>query len=237
MNGWIKIDRSIQDHWIWQDAAKLKCWVALLLNASHSNQKVLIGHEIVECRRGQIVGSLRQIGEIVGMGKDAVRSTINVFHKQGMILLQTEAKFTRITICNYESYQGVTHDVQTDSRQTADNDKNVKNEKKNVIDKKAKDLFHAIDVDKFSLFWEKYGKKEGKSLAQKSWKKLSEAEKDKVLETVDAYVAWKSDVQYRKMPATYLNQKCFNDEIPATFAAPQTELTRNTYTLPTNAIL
>jgi hypothetical protein len=234
MNGWIKIDRSIQDHWIWQDAVKTRCWVAMLLNASHSHQKILVGSELVECHRGQIVASLRQLSESCMMNKDSLRHFLNLLIKEGMILCESHTKFTRITICKYDSYQGSAHDAQTIDRQSADNQKNEKNEKKNVIDKKPKDLFHAIAVDKFNIFWEKYGKKEGRAAALKSWEKLSDQEREKVLSTVDAYVAWKVDVQYRKMPATYLNQKCFNDEIPPIFAIPNKETTR--YQPPANAI-
>lgn len=235
MNGWIKIDRSIQDHWIWSDAVKLKCWVALLLNASHSHQKVLMGNQIVECHRGDIVGTLRSIADQLGVSKDYLRQLLVIFQKDFMINYESTPKYTRITICNYESYQGSLHAVETNSRQTQDKDKNVKNEKKNVIDKKSKELDYQRYVDKFTIFWTKYKRPEGKAVAMKSWMKLTEEEMDKVLETVDAYVAWKSDVKYRKHASTYLNQKNFNDEIPAMFVAPIKQTT-TTYQPPSNAI-
>jgi hypothetical protein len=234
MQGWIKIDRSIQDHWIWQDPIKMRCWVAMLLNASHSHQKVLIGGELVECHRGQIVASLRQLSETFMMNKDSFRHFLSILIKEKMISLESYTKFTRITICNYEGYQGSAHDAHPIDIQSADSYKNEKNEKKNVIDKKGKVLTLAIGVDKFNTFWEKYGKKESRATALKAWEKLSDEEQEKVISTVDAYVAWKSDVQFRKLPATYLNQKCFNDEIPPIFATPNKETTR--YQPPANAI-
>ena len=206
----------------------------MLLNASHSHQKLFIGGEIVECHRGEIVASLRQLSEACMMNKDSFRHFLRLLIKEEMVLCESHAKFTRITICNYESYQGSAHDVQTIRRQSADNDKNEKNEKKNVIDKKGKVLTLAIGVEKFNTFWQKYGKKESRSTALKAWEKLSDEEQEKVLSTVDAYVAWKSDVQYRKLPATYLNQKCFNDEIPPIFATQNKETQK--YQPPANAI-
>lgn len=236
MSGWIKIDRSLQDHWIWSDAVKLKCWVGILLGASHSDHKLLIGSEVVECKRGQLVGSLRGIADQLGVSKDYLRAFLTILQKDFMVNSESTPKFTRITICNYESYQGSLHDDKTLSRQTQDSQKNGKNEKKRVIDKKAKVLDDASIVDKFNIFWEKYGKKEGKAPAMKSWMKLTSEEMDKALETVDSYVAWKSDVNYRKHASTYLNQKSFNDEIPAMFASGTNKTTSTHYQPPANAI-
>ena len=117
MSGWIKIERSLQDHWIWSDAVKLKCWVGILLNASHSNQKVLIGSEVIECRRGEIVGSLRDIASTLGVSKDYLRQFISILQKDFMVNSESSSKYTRITICNYESYQGSLHDDKTLLRQ------------------------------------------------------------------------------------------------------------------------
>ena len=65
----------------------------------------------------------------------------------------------------------------------------------------------------FDGWWDRYDKKEGRETALKSWNKLTEDEQTKCLTVVDQYVKAKPDKQYRPMPATYLNQKRFNDEI------------------------
>lgn len=36
MSGWIKISRKINEHWLWEDANKLKWWIDLLLMAAVS---------------------------------------------------------------------------------------------------------------------------------------------------------------------------------------------------------
>ena len=36
MAGWIKIYRDIQEHWIWQDANKLKWWLDIILMAKRN---------------------------------------------------------------------------------------------------------------------------------------------------------------------------------------------------------
>jgi len=66
---------------------------------------------------------------------------------------------------------------------------------------------------KFEDWWLWYDYKVSKEKAKKSWNKLNEKEKDIALQSVQAYVESTPDKTYRKHPTTYLNQKCFNDEI------------------------
>lgn len=72
-------------------------------------------------------------------------------------------------------------------------------------------LKHSYDFEKF---WNAYGKKVDRVKCEKAWNKLTKDEIEKINTTVEAYVKSKPDVQYRKNPLTYLNGKCFNDELP-----------------------
>jgi hypothetical protein len=66
----------------------------------------------------------------------------------------------------------------------------------------------------FEKFWNAYGKKVDRVKCEKAWNKLTKDEIEKINTTVESYVKSKPDVQYRKNPLTYLNGKCFNDELP-----------------------
>lgn len=71
----------------------------------------------------------------------------------------------------------------------------------------------------FDAFWEVYPKRVGKLPAQKAWAKIPGIE-GHVLEVVQAVEAWKKteqwmDVQFVPYPATFLNQRRWQDEIPA----------------------
>jgi hypothetical protein len=67
--------------------------------------------------------------------------------------------------------------------------------------------------EQFEIFWNAYNKKIDRSKSEKAWSKLKKHEIDKIMESVDSYVISNPDLQYRKNPLTYLNGKCFNDEI------------------------
>jgi uncharacterized phage protein (TIGR02220 family) len=151
--GYIKFYRSIKNHWIWDNDKFYKWWSDILFETNHSDQKVNIGFELFECKRGQSVKSLQTWAKDWKTEKDTVRNFFQLLKKDGMILIENLKKTTRITICNYELYQGGLHDEQTPSKRQANakqtpshpnkNDKNVKNDK-NEIKKEYLSLFTEI---------------------------------------------------------------------------------------------
>ncbi len=138
MAGWIKLQRAIKDHWIWKDPIKLKWWIDLLITVNHSPTKVNIGNQLFECGRGQSIQSLSNWAKQWGVSKDKARNFLVLLEKDGMISHESIGKSTRITICNYDTYQCDLHDSQTIVQQSYNdcttithpnkNDKNVKNE-------------------------------------------------------------------------------------------------------------
>jgi len=65
----------------------------------------------------------------------------------------------------------------------------------------------------FDVFWEKYNKKQDSKKCFDKWLKLSDSEINAALDKVDEYVRSTPDVQFRKNPLTWLNGKCWEDEI------------------------
>lgn len=129
-NGWIKLYRNLQNHWIWKDSDKLKWWLDILLTSNHSDAKILIGNTLIECKRGQTIMSLSNWAKRWNISKDKARNFLVLLESDGMILHENVQKSTRITICNYDSYQGDLHDSQTITKRHP-NDKSPKQEEIN----------------------------------------------------------------------------------------------------------
>lgn len=68
-------------------------------------------------------------------------------------------------------------------------------------------------LEEFDYFWNYYDKKIDKEKCQKKWLTLTVTDKAKIFETVQDYVKLNNDSKFRKNPLTYLNGKCWNDEI------------------------
>ena len=75
-----------------------------------------------------------------------------------------------------------------------------------------------IQQERFERFWESYPKKQGKGAAENAWKKIKPSAEllEKMLETLEQAkrcVQWqKEGGQYIPNPATWLNQKRWNDD-------------------------
>lgn len=69
------------------------------------------------------------------------------------------------------------------------------------------------ELDPFEYWWKLYDLKVGRDKCEKKWAKLTEKEKSECIAATPAYVQSTPDKQFRKRPLTYLNGKCWNDEI------------------------
>lgn len=66
----------------------------------------------------------------------------------------------------------------------------------------------------FDSFWSAYDKKVGdKEKLKKKWQVLTDSEREAVMNYIPNYILARPDKQFRKDPATFLNNKSWNDEI------------------------
>ena len=67
--------------------------------------------------------------------------------------------------------------------------------------------------DAFSEFWNIYNKKQDKISCESKFLKLPKKDIENILLVVKDYVISTPDVKYRKNPLTWLNKKCWEDDI------------------------
>lgn len=103
--GWIKLYRNIQEHWIWQDPQKLKWWLDILLLANHKENKFLLGNELMEVERGEHHTSELKLAERWGVSKTTVRKFLKLLESEQMIELKKSKKGTTLKVSNYNDYQ------------------------------------------------------------------------------------------------------------------------------------
>lgn len=108
--GYIKISRAIQEHWVWRNAEHLKWWLDLLFMAAWKDTETL--------KRGQLRASVRCLQErwarydendemLDKPSKDAVSAYLAELEGRTLIRTLKHRKWgTLITIVNYERYQG-----------------------------------------------------------------------------------------------------------------------------------
>jgi len=108
MEGWISLHRKIVDHWIYSNTkmSNLEAWLHILLTVNHANTKCNIKNTLYYVKRGQSLKSLDTWGKEFGWDKSKVRRFFKLLESDNMIVTKSEQKTTRLTVCNYDSYQG-----------------------------------------------------------------------------------------------------------------------------------
>lgn len=108
--------RTIQD-WDWyDDPFMFSLWIHLLLEANWKDGE-WHGEEV---KRGQIITSVAKLSASTGLSDKQVRICLERLVKGGEIEKKTANKWTKITICKYDTYQSFADDGgQTNGKQTA----------------------------------------------------------------------------------------------------------------------
>lgn len=139
--GWIKLHRSLLDSPIFKGRKPLcdvAAWTVILLQVNHSTAKFLIGGHEITCNAGESLNSLETWARLFRWDKSKVRRFFKMLQDANMIETKSESKTTRLTVCNWASYQHDRHETdtkptpqrhETDTKPTPNNnDKNIKND-------------------------------------------------------------------------------------------------------------
>lgn len=109
----VKLNRNLQDHWIWTDEpfSKGQAWVDLIMLARWKDEKKLHRDKLVVRKRGEVNCSMRWLAERWQWDRRKVKRFLSLLESDGMITVECTTNDTTITIENYSVYQ---------DRQTAD---------------------------------------------------------------------------------------------------------------------
>ena len=199
MSGWIKLHRKLTE-WEWySDVNTSRVFLHLLLVANHKDNQ----WRGIHIKRGQRLTSLSGLAKETSLTIKNIRTAIKKLKATHEVASHSTAQHTVFTVLNYDLYQDEAHETaskgQAKGKQgaTNKNDKNEDNEKNTL----------------FEGFWDLYGKKKSRAKCEPKFNKLTQADKDKIFEVLPDYIASTPDIKYRKDPQTWLNGKCWNDEI------------------------
>ena len=141
--GFVPLYRKTKENWVYNDCNRLGAWCKILMEVNHKPTKTEIQGELITCDRGQSINSLETWRKVFGKGWSIqnVRTFFKLLQSDSMIIVEGLRKTTRLTVCNYESYNNsqqttntqLTHSQHTANTQltTNNNDNNEKNDKNN----------------------------------------------------------------------------------------------------------
>lgn len=191
-SGWIKIHRKIKQKGYYKKSEYIHLWIHLLLEANHDEKEFMWNGELIKVLPGQLITGLRSLQSETGIKRSTVDRILKMFENETQIEQQITTKFRLITIKNWEEYQKVEtqnetqtgHKWDTSGTQvgTNKNEKNYKNEK-NIYTtltqqiETLKNSYPPSMIKNFILYWD-----ESDSKGTPRWKKEKTWEISKRLE-------------------------------------------------------
>ena len=110
MQGWISLHRKFQDNPLWKESrtfSKAEAWIDILMEVRHDEKqdKIMIKNTLITCGRGQSIKSIQTWAERWNWSVSAVRRFMHFLKREGMVTIENLRKTTRLTVCNYSTYQ------------------------------------------------------------------------------------------------------------------------------------
>ena len=102
---WIKLYRNLLYSPIFENEKGLKIWIWCLLKASHENRNQLVGQQIVALKKGQFVFGRKKAAEELKMTESIIYKYIKLLEKLEMISMESNNKFSVVTVAKWEDYQ------------------------------------------------------------------------------------------------------------------------------------
>ena len=157
--GWIKLNRQIMDHWVYQDKPfnRSMAWIDLLLLADLKTHKWLWRGRLTEFKRGDVNLSMTELGRRWGWSRKKVKGFMDDLERDNMVTVKGTTHRTTVTLIKYDDFQiqGTTEDTteeqQKNNRETTKYTylKTKKEIKKN--NKKPTSQFHHFEQNKYDV--------------------------------------------------------------------------------------
>jgi hypothetical protein len=144
MEGWIKLHRSIQENWIWQDLKLSRWWIIVLLNVNYKPKEFSVGDEKFTCNPGQSFRSIIEWTMLFGCSKKTTVKFFKMLQKDNMISIEILGNGNRrkhlLTVEKWEEYQQMETEIYTGRKPktTPEGNPNVTPNKKEKKEKKEK---------------------------------------------------------------------------------------------------
>ena len=142
----IKLDRRIFNHWVFDDPWYFKAWIDLIGMANYEPSRCVINNQLFAVERGEILRSYQTLARRWNCSYTKARSFLGLLEADGMVVIINEKIATRIKIANYEDYQGIEANVKSPKNREKIAEKSQKNSSKEY--KERKNIF----IDELSKF-------------------------------------------------------------------------------------
>lgn len=137
LSNFIPISRKLFEHHLWcedREYSRFEAWLFLLKEARFEDTKVLDKGKLVIVKRGQIYASIRFLATAFGWSTKKVGNYIKILEGDEMVKKETvkETGQNIITICNYDKYNTILSDKETQNETQRKQQGNAEETKSNI---------------------------------------------------------------------------------------------------------
>ena len=106
--GYIKLDRQLMDHALWQEKPfdRARAWVDLLMLANYKDHDVIYKGKLEHRKRGEVNTTIGYLALRWGWSENKVRRFIRQLNGSQMVHTNGSTHGSTLTIENYAKYQG-----------------------------------------------------------------------------------------------------------------------------------
>jgi uncharacterized phage protein (TIGR02220 family) len=216
VKGWIRLYRKSLKNFLYREKrplTKREAWENLLLTANYKSEEILMGNDLIKCDEGQIVKSLYEWALEFKWSVSSVNRFFKLLKKENMIELDNIKNTTRITILNYEIYQGERNIPETKLEQKWNGD--------NIINKEINNNNNKEKYKKEKKSTPEFRKEVIDYLNEKTGKNFK-ANSDKNIRTIEARCANGYGIEDFKKVIDIKTKEWLNNEKMEKFLRPET---------------
>jgi len=186
------------------------------MKASHKKRWVSVkvgrAETEVEILPGQFIFGRASASKKLNMNQNTIWKRMQKLKNMRNLTIESNSKYSVISIVNWDTYQGSEKESNSKSNSQVTARQQPGNTNKNV--KKVKE---DIYTSNFLLFWEAYPRKIGKGKAFENYQKIKQPRPSlkiilDAIEIQNKLDNW-SDLRFIPHPATWLNQRRWEDEL------------------------
>jgi len=204
MSGWIKLSRGMVVESLLRKPNEFTLLAVIATRACREDSPIL------GLKKGQaMIGDYRNYG----MSRQQYRTALSNLQSNQLITITSTTKGTIATlidtgIFDINKVEGKPkHNQPSTTNPTPEQP--LTRSKKNNKEKEEEEITNVP----FEEFWDLYDKKEDRKKALAKWQKLDDSTRELIIERLPAYIESTPDKRFRKLPVTYLNGECWENEI------------------------
>ena len=152
--GWVKLHRKSIDSSVFNNETLWKVFTYCMMKAQFKEAIGVVGYQEIPLLPGQFIFGRKVASKQCHMSEQKIRTSMEVLSKREILTIKTTNKFSIVTICNWELYQGddnennqVTNQQLTNNQPTTNHIEEGKEDKEDNNIYKARGVIPAFDYD------------------------------------------------------------------------------------------